>query len=271
VEKHIFETREFFINEEYINQVLQLIKRIFIFKDTQNRELLGKLELSDLAKLVYKIKPVLTQNDEIIRDRLYRELKTNIITLEKYNEEVQKAIVFLASGLGVPLPIGNLTSLTESFQGKWNKKELQFLTNVNGNDILKILEMATSPFSFYEPGVQKYYDALVLKFTPPEIAPTYLPIVHIKRIASDGKEISERYPVYYLDKDWSTGEPLPLYTLEYKIDRKSGVTRVEPKISVTPGRFPYIKLRFRTVDESTIKEVWREVYPSKVRKEFSGM
>ena len=103
--------------------------------------------------------------------------------------------------------------------------------------------------------VIREYDALVRMFTPPEE-----PIYTRPKTTFDGVV----YDVEYLDKDWSTMQPLRHYKHELQKNVRTGQYEVVNKMVEKRGKYPFIKRELQTTQEGKVKEIWTEIPQSAV-------
>jgi hypothetical protein len=257
-----------YINSEKITELLNAIKRKLIKQNFPGVDI-SLLELYDMNELfnnstskhvkqkqqedVRYIDPIVHKK---IKDYLVSEIdKQGITFLTQNNKYLELAIQQVISKTGVQIELTTYRKAIEDLVAGWkpNWQGEQILDNY-GENVFQRLLLVNSGLGFYKRNAMQYYE-LEQKYTPKQQVINRRP-----KAQFDGKW----YNVEYLDKDWSTGEPLLKTETVPELSSTGRMELVERKI-ILPGKIPYIKRILQTNRQGQYLDVWQEVEPGQIR------
>jgi hypothetical protein len=243
------------LNETIIEQFVLAYKRnlaVSTIKDPYKQ--IDLLELYDLNELQHKTK---IQGIPIVHEQIYKKIKTYLLV--EINQTLlhprfsMLSIEKISMITHIPIEMTSVPNAIKDLTKKWNQTfNGEVLLDFYGENVFTIL-LKGDQYKFYK--VIREYDALVRMFTPPEE-----PMYTRPKTTFDGKI----YDVEYLDKDWSTMQPLRHYKHELQKNVRTGQYEVVNKMVEKRGKYPFIKRELQTTQEGKVKEIWTEIPQSAV-------
>ena len=229
--------------------------------------LISYIELYDLNVLYSKQK-------DVLKPELYNRIKQNLLgTINQYtsssyetiNSRYYKiAINTLLTAFGLSTEAGNNNTLLERLVNNWPKvytSQTQFV-DFYGEDLFYKLLQSKSPFDFYNTTEIRNYNSLIKQNTRAQSGEFTKPMILFNEAkgtfgnaASDGLV----YQVQMLDKDPSTGVPIPQTETIMEKDPRTGKWLSVSKTVYRRGPFPFILRYIGTSQTGKAQESWLEV------------
>jgi hypothetical protein len=243
------------ITKEIIEQFIRAYKRTLVLATVPDPyKKIDLLELYDLNELQHTTK---IQGTPIVNEHMYIKIKKYLlveIDQQLLHQRFLLAAIEKISNMVSPnTEITSVSRAIENITRNWKQTyNGEVLLDFYGENLFKILQSGDQ-YKFYK--VIREYDALVRMFTPPDE-----PIYTRPKTTFDGKI----YDVEYLDKDWSTHQPLRHYKHELQKNVRTGQYEVVNKMVEKRGKYPFIKRELKTTQEGKVKEIWTEIPQSAV-------
>jgi len=246
------------IDQEIIKELVNAIKRKQIGNNLFELYDLNELNKNKMVVYAGKLVRSIPENTYLaIKKYILKMLEVqNILNVDVLNKSnTLSAINQIAKAKNLNFEITTISAaikyLTENWGTTWNGERLD---DTYGENVFKKLLNVGSPFDFYKKFTIKDYDTLVNKFTPKKEE-----IYRKPQAEFDGKW----YNVSYVDKNWSTGEPL--FVIKEIPIMNNGKPDFVRQIDIRPGKYPFVLRKLATNQEGVFKDVWTEVPLNKVK------
>jgi hypothetical protein len=246
------------IDQEIIKELVNAVKRKQIGNNLFELYDLNELNKNKMVVYAGKLVRSIPENTYLaIKKYILKMLEVqNILNVDVLNKSnTLSAINQIAKAKNLNFEITTISAaikyLTENWGTTWNGEQLK---DTYGENVFKKLLNVGSPFDFYRKFTIKDYDTLVNKFTPKKEE-----IYRKPQAEFDGKW----YNVSYVDKNWSTGEPL--FVIKEIPIMNNGKPDFVRQIDIRPGKYPFVLRKLATNQEGVFKDVWTEVPLNKVK------
>lgn len=246
------------IDQEIIKELVNAVKRKQIGNNLFELYDLNELNKNKMVVYAGKLVRSIPENTYLaIKKYILKMLEIqNILNVDVLNKSnTLSAINQIAKAKNLNFEITTISAaikyLTENWGTTWNGEQLK---DTYGENVFKKLLNVGSPFDFYRKFTIKDYDTLVNKFTPKKEE-----IYRKPQAEFDGKW----YNVSYVDKNWSTGEPL--FVIKEIPIMNNGKPDFIRQIDIRPGKYPFVLRKLATNQEGVFKDVWTEVPLNKVK------
>lgn len=253
-------TRYPVINIETITGLVNVVKRTILKRKYPEVDI-GLLELYDLNELMNKKESIHgSSRQPFITKEVYTKIKDYLLQeLRKYRLEIsiqnnvalEQAIKTVMGLKGISFEIGSYPGALKTLTEQWGSDFAgeTFNDYYNENVFQKLLGIVDG-VDYFRRNEREYY-FLEKRFGPKQQEISRRPTYNFQGVL---------YNVEYLNKDWSTGQPL--FDMESVAEQnpKTGRIEIVEKRIALHGRTPFIK---RVLAKG--REIWQEVEPGAIR------